>query len=195
MPPIHNRDAQATKHRLLEAAVAEFAHYGIAGARVDRIASEAESNKAQIYHYFKSKEGLFEAVIAEQLTEVVREVPIDADQLPEYAGRLFDGYQQHPDLARLAVWYRLERQPEAPIIQTVLESNQKKAAAIAEAQRRGAVSDSYPPEVLLGLILHLSSLWDLQTPEYLQMTSTLSTADRRDVVVSAVRALTEPAKS
>ncbi|ABY22864.1 transcriptional regulator, TetR family [Renibacterium salmoninarum ATCC 33209] len=35
------RDAQATKQRLLEAAVQEFSQYGIAGARVDRIAAVA----------------------------------------------------------------------------------------------------------------------------------------------------------
>jgi hypothetical protein len=30
----------------------EFAQYGIAGARVERIGEAADSNKAQIYHYF-----------------------------------------------------------------------------------------------------------------------------------------------
>lgn len=192
MPPKHTRDAEATRQRLLRSAVAEFAQFGIAGARVDRIAEDAEANKAQIYHYFKRKEGLFEAVITELVSQVIREVPIDAEQLPEYAGRLFDGYRQHPDFARLAVWYRLERKADAPLIQSVLESNQEKADAIAEAQRRGVVSGAYAPAVILGLILHLSSLWELQAPEYLQLTGALSDADRRGVVVSAVRALIEP---
>ena len=36
------RDAQATRRRLLDAAAAEFAVHGIAGARVDRIAAAAK---------------------------------------------------------------------------------------------------------------------------------------------------------
>ena len=37
-------DAQATRQRLLDAAAAEFAAFGFAGARVDRIAAAAKSN-------------------------------------------------------------------------------------------------------------------------------------------------------
>ena len=49
------RDAEQTKQRLLEAAIAEFSAYGIAGARVDRIAAGAGVNKSLIYSYFGSK--------------------------------------------------------------------------------------------------------------------------------------------
>jgi AcrR family transcriptional regulator len=47
----------ATKKRLLAAAKEEFAAYGLAGARDDRVAATARATKAQIYHYFGSKEG------------------------------------------------------------------------------------------------------------------------------------------
>ena len=53
------RDSNATKARLLDAAFAEFAAYGIAGARVDRIAEAAGANKRLIYVYFGNKEQLF----------------------------------------------------------------------------------------------------------------------------------------
>src|SRR6478672_5805909 len=78
------RDAEATRQRLLEAAREEFAAYGIAGSRVDRIAAVARSNKAQIYHYFGSKDGLFDAVFDAMCRETVDAVPIDAHDLPEY---------------------------------------------------------------------------------------------------------------
>ena len=42
------RDATATRQRILDHATAEFARYGIAGARVDRIAAAAGSNKAML---------------------------------------------------------------------------------------------------------------------------------------------------
>src|ERR1700709_1472007 len=102
-------DAQATRQRLLDAAAHEFGAYGIAGARGERIAEAAQSNKAQIYHYFGSKDGLFDAVFHELVVNTLREVPIDTDDLAGYAGRLFDGYEAHPEIQRLATWYRLER--------------------------------------------------------------------------------------
>src|SRR5882757_765301 len=102
-------DAEATRKRLLEAALKEFGAFGIAGARVDRIAAEAASNKAQIYHYFGSKDGLFDAVFNQLVVRMLAEAPIDATDLPEYAGRLFDEYEKHPEVQRLATWYRLER--------------------------------------------------------------------------------------
>jgi AcrR family transcriptional regulator len=47
-----------TKRRIFEAAVEEFAEYGSAGARVDRIAAKARANKESIYRYFGTKEEL-----------------------------------------------------------------------------------------------------------------------------------------
>ncbi|MEV4894943.1 helix-turn-helix domain-containing protein, partial [Nonomuraea sp. NPDC055795] len=48
--------AEATKSRILQAATAEFAAYGFAGARVDRIAQAASVNKNLIYVYFTNKD-------------------------------------------------------------------------------------------------------------------------------------------
>ena len=57
------RDAEATKARILAAAKREFAQNGLGGARVDVIAAKAKANKRMIYHYFGSKEGLFQTVL------------------------------------------------------------------------------------------------------------------------------------
>ncbi|HEX9554719.1 MAG TPA: TetR family transcriptional regulator, partial [Streptosporangiaceae bacterium] len=43
------RNAEDTKKRILAAATEEFTEHGIAGARVDRIAAAANSNKAMLY--------------------------------------------------------------------------------------------------------------------------------------------------
>ncbi|TIP34523.1 MAG: TetR/AcrR family transcriptional regulator, partial [Mesorhizobium sp.] len=57
------RDAEATKLRILVAAKSDFAKNGLGGARVDVIAAKAKANKRMIYHYFGSKDNLFQAVI------------------------------------------------------------------------------------------------------------------------------------
>ena len=64
------RDAEATKARILAAAKAEFAENGLGGARVDEIAARAEANKRMLYHYFGSKEGLFQAVLEEAYLDI-----------------------------------------------------------------------------------------------------------------------------
>lgn len=182
-------DAEATKKRLLEAARKEFGAYGIAGARVDRIAAEAASNKAQIYHYFGSKDGLFDAVFNEIVIHTVQETPIDATDLPEYAGRLFDRFEKNPEVARLATWYRLERAGTDEPLQLIVESNQHKIDAVAKAQKDGLLPEKYEPIVLIGLVLHLASLWSGMTPEYAMLVSRTSPEDRRKVVTDAVAAL------
>ncbi len=63
-------NAEATRERILEAALAEFATYGIAGARVDRIAATAGCNKNLIYIYFENKETLFTTVLQKHLARV-----------------------------------------------------------------------------------------------------------------------------
>ncbi len=54
-----SRDPDATRKRILAAAKREFAQHGLGGARVDRIALRAKSNKRMLYHYFGNKEDLF----------------------------------------------------------------------------------------------------------------------------------------
>ena len=69
------RNAEATRERILEAATAEFSAYGIAGARVDRIAKTAGCNKNLIYIYFENKETLFTTVLQKQFGAPSRRLP------------------------------------------------------------------------------------------------------------------------
>ena len=57
------RSAAATKARILEAALSEFATRGFAGARVDVIAGEARANKRMLYAYVGNKDALWLATL------------------------------------------------------------------------------------------------------------------------------------
>jgi AcrR family transcriptional regulator len=151
------RDREATKAKLLEAALTEFATHGIAGARVDRIAAEAGCNKAMIYAYFGSKEGLFDEVLKIQLARVIEAVPITPDDLPGYAGRLFDTYQRQPELLRLAGYHRLENGFEA-VNKVEADAHAEKVVAVAQAQREGLLPADFEAEELLALVVHMSIL-------------------------------------
>jgi TetR/AcrR family transcriptional regulator len=70
VPSIRNPETRAA---ILAAAGRVFAKSGIAGARVDAIAAAARVNKALLYYYFKSKEGLYEAVVEDHFSEFNRQ--------------------------------------------------------------------------------------------------------------------------
>jgi AcrR family transcriptional regulator len=159
------RNSDGTRKRLLEAAAAEFAAFGIAGARVDRIAASAECNKQLIYAYFGSKEGLFEAVYDAMVVQTMESVPIDAYDLPGYATRLFDRYREHPEVLRLATWYQLEKAAGSAPAATSIRCALGKVAAIREAQEAGAISDRFSPEDLLVLVLKISTVGSRDSPE------------------------------
>jgi AcrR family transcriptional regulator len=184
-------DAEATRRRLIAAGAKEFAAYGIAGARVDRIAAEAKANKAQIYHYFGSKDDLFDAVFTALIVETIRDVPIDVSDLPEYAGRLFDGYERHPEIPRLATWYRLERADTRSPLDAIVQSNRDKVAAISKAQKAGKLPTRFAAVDLLALVLTISTMWTTLTPEFNALVSRHSKAHRRRVVTAGVKAVLE----
>jgi AcrR family transcriptional regulator len=181
------RDADATRTRLLAAARREFAAFGLAGARVDRIAAEAASNKAQIYYYFGSKEQLFDLVFAAVVDEVVREVPLDVDDLPSGAARLAESYEQHPDALRLVTWQRLERSTEPPAV--AVEASKTMIAEIAQAQADGRLSDRYPADVLLHAVVHIAALWATTSPDMAWARMPPSAAARLGIVAQIVRDL------
>lgn len=129
----------------MAAATAEFAEYGIAGARVDRIAARAGVNKAQMYGWFGTKTDLFEAVFAEHLRAIVDTVPFTPYDLPGYAVNLYNSYLASRELVRLASWNRLERVPSGDLLVAHPGLTEDKFASIEQAQRMAASSGTCGP--------------------------------------------------
>lgn len=153
------RDGVASRQRLLDAATAEFAAFGVAGARVDRIADSAGVNKAQMYGWFGSKEGLFEAVFAQHLERIVNAVPFTAYDLPGYAVGLYDSYLTDPELVRLASWNRLERVPTGDLLVAHPGRADHKFGAIAKAQAEGRIVDGIRPDEVYALLIGMAGTW------------------------------------
>lgn len=57
------QQTEVTKARLMEAAFAIFSHRGYVSASIEEIAAATGTSKANIYYHFKSKEGLFLALL------------------------------------------------------------------------------------------------------------------------------------
>ncbi|HUN34741.1 MAG TPA: TetR family transcriptional regulator [Trebonia sp.] len=153
----------ATSRRILDAATQEFAERGIAGARIDRIIAAARTNKAQLYGYFGSKDGLFDAVISDCIGRTTTDVPFDARDLPGWAEALYNENLRSPDLVRLLAWARLERRPTGFILSNF--DPQPKIAAIAEAQAAGQLRPGNPVD-LLTLVIGMASAWSPATGIY-----------------------------
>jgi AcrR family transcriptional regulator len=180
------RDSTATKTRILDAATAEFAAYGLAGARVDRLAERAGANKQLIYAYFGGKEALFDATMGLHIERLLDAVPFDAFDLPGYAVGLFDFGLAHPELVRLLQWHRLERPGELARLEQTLQSTVRKLEALADAQTAGTVDDTLTPPELLAIVLGIVQAPDDPAPESIQA--------RRQSIAAAVRRLVTPSQ-
>jgi AcrR family transcriptional regulator len=181
------RDADGTRARILEAAAEEFGALGIAGARIDRIAVNAAANKAMIYRYFGSKDELFDAVFTAHVVQFLEAARFDASDLPGYAERLYDSYQDDPRTLRLTHWYQLERPDSAPL-RAIAGSHQDKLRGIAEAQEAGRLPADYAPVELLALVRGIAMSWDNLAPE-LGTKPPKFRERRRAIVRDAVRRL------
>jgi AcrR family transcriptional regulator len=99
------RDSRAL---LEQAARIEFAEFGYAGARVNRIARRAGVNKQLLFYYFGSKRELYDSIV-DQLTREVIEAgggPATRGRHPSESLRaaffkLFDSVSARPELVRL----------------------------------------------------------------------------------------------
>lgn len=149
--------AELTRQRILDAAFAEFAGYGFAGARVDRIAKAAGCNKNLIYIYFDSKEGLFDATLRARLGLIAEENPLTPDDLAEFAGRTFDFVMANPDVIRLTAWTKLD--PDAPDPSTRGDKVSAKVAAVRAAQKKGQLTDAWDAEFLMTFVMSLATAW------------------------------------
>lgn len=185
------RDAAATRSRILQAAIAEFAEHGLAGARVDRIAERAEANKQLLYAHFGNKEGLFDATLVDSLDALLDAVPFDGSDLPAYAVAMFDFTVANPQVLRLAQWHTLERPGVLMRIPEAVASTVAKLEALAAAQQRGEVDDTLPAEQLLGMVLAIAQggFVDEALPEH---PTEDDLAARRAAIAFAVGRLTAP---
>lgn len=63
MTVVAHDEAQSLKARIFSAAIAVFAEHGLSGARMEQIATDAQTTKRMVVYYFKSKEQLYQEVL------------------------------------------------------------------------------------------------------------------------------------
>jgi AcrR family transcriptional regulator len=174
---VANRDPEATKARILAAALREFSAKGISGARVDAIAARAKVNKRMLYYYFDSKEGLFREILRRRLHEradaLRTRAVADPERLAARQGRLLDETQY----TRLLMWEALETNPDRPVNEPLRrEFFAAWVAAVEEEQRAGALPDDLDPAQLVLSEICLT-LGPYVLPQLSQLVTGLSVKD------------------
>jgi AcrR family transcriptional regulator len=192
-------DTEGTRRRLRAAAAAEFAERGPDGTTMAAIAGRAGINKERLYRYFGDKQALFETVLAGELEKLAASVVPPAgglEDIGEFAGRTFDYYAAHPELARLLLWEGLARGPVADEASRTAHY-QDKARAYAAAQRAGILDGGIDPDHLVFLIIALAAWW-FSVPQLAFMLTGAGDGDageharRRACVVRAAERLARP---
>jgi AcrR family transcriptional regulator len=158
-------DRPETTARIFRAAVEEFAIHGIAGARVDRIAANADSSKALIYTYFGDKEALFAAVLQSRMTELAEAVVLQPEHVDRFVGDLFDFMTANPDVLRLVSQEALHFAPDDALdFDQRRDHYAEKTRAVAEAQAAGLVDASLSPSFVVLSLMALVS-WFVAAPQ------------------------------
>jgi AcrR family transcriptional regulator len=171
------RDPEATKARILAAALHEFAAKGIAGARVDAIAARAKVNKRMLYHYFGSKEGLYREILSRRLHDrmpTLQSAVAAPERLVERAERVAGDVEYQ----RLLLWEALET-GTGP---SVNEDERRRffgawVASIEEAQRAGQLpGDLDARQLLLEELFSVLGPWLL--PQFVRVVTGRPNTDR-----------------
>jgi AcrR family transcriptional regulator len=145
------RDPDRTREALLDAAQAEFAAKGLAGARVAEIARRAGVNGQLISYYFGGKQGLYQAGLdrwhaqEEQLYE-------PGITLEELVWRYLEAGHRQPDLQRVFVRESLIEDPDT----VAYEPEGQDLASIRAFQAGGEIGDDLDPAFVL-LVLQAAS--------------------------------------
>ena len=111
-----------TRGRILRAALRQFADCGYAGASVQAIVDAARVTKPVLYYYFKSKAGLYQALINwahDERFRLMQEASDRAgaelaDQLVEILAALFEFINDNRPLMRIAFATAFAAQNEIP---------------------------------------------------------------------------------
>ena len=181
------RNPARNQDRILKAAVAEFARFGLGGARVDRIAARAGANKRMLYYYYGNKEALFLAVLEDSYARIrsaERALHL-ADLDPQEAMRrlvafTWKYYLAHPEFLTLLNSENLHRGRHIRRSRNIIDMHSPFVAMIKQVLERGVRAGEFRRGVdPVQLYISIAGLGYF----YLSNRHTLSTIFERDLML------------
>lgn len=142
--PAVRKDGARTRENILNAAAREFSEKGFAGARVDVIAEIAGGNKSLLYQYFKSKDGLFAAVL-ERYYETIRQGDHAVDTIDDPRQALttivvstYDAWVKIPEFVSILSSENLLKATHVKRLKTVIARYRELIDVLDNILKRGA---------------------------------------------------------
>jgi TetR/AcrR family transcriptional regulator len=168
------RDSEAARLAILDAAEVAFAENGFDGARIDAIAAASGYNKSLIFHYFDDKLGLYSEVLRRADNEMTALqvrilVPLLEDEsigsnartfkalLELTVNTIFDYLVEHPRFMRMLLWEQAEGwQTYAKIIaQFNTEDTEPFVVLFHKARSAGLLRSDFVPVIQLTMVLQI----------------------------------------
>ena len=135
------RDPEATKERILAAALHEFSAKGISGTRVDAIAAHAQVNKRMLYYYFGSKDGLFREILRRRVDESAAAMESADVASTHRLANTQRSLAKDVEYVRLLAWEALESRPNQPVNEAI----RKRFFRSLDRGRRGGATRGQAP--------------------------------------------------
>ncbi len=158
------RDAEQSRGRILDAAEALFLAEGFSRTALSRVAARAAVPKSLIFHYFPTKQALWEAVKLRRLEgfvsrqrELFRRGPVTIEELVASIRDYFALLRDDPAFIRLCARAGLE--PGLNCARFDPELIGPFIARLEEAAARGLIRPGIEPVYLLALIIAAVTQW------------------------------------
>jgi TetR/AcrR family transcriptional regulator len=162
------RNAEQTRARILDAAVAEFGAKGYAGARTAGIAKRAGVNQQLIAYHFGGKQGLLDE-LRRRWAEKQRALAPSGSTFADAFAAYLDATLDEPDWARLVIWQALgdSREDEREATSATREHLQRGLERTRDRQAAGEISDRLEPEFVL-LLAHVLAFAPIAMPQIVE---------------------------
>jgi AcrR family transcriptional regulator len=156
---IFTAKGEKSRQRILNVSIGLFAKKGFAGVSVDEIVDTAGVNKRMVYHYFGSKEALYQAALADEYGKLEAleiktlhpEEPIEK-VVRDIVSAYFSFLQDNPDFVQLILQENLNQGlnlekmdiplSKSPMLDLLIQ-------AVNAGQKRGTVRKNIDPRFLL----------------------------------------------
>jgi|SRR5262245_27661409 len=147
-------DFQHTRRRIVEAARRLMGERGPESLTVSAVAHAAAINRTTAYQHFRTRDELVRGVTEELITEVAAYLEAQRP-IVEHIDAIAGYFLEHPELARLAIYWLLS---ETPIPRAGRELLLQETRLLVEG---GGARDDADPEMLGHLMMGVAVLWPL----------------------------------
>ena len=168
------RNPEATRSALIEAAEEIFLKKGFGNTSLSEIARHAGITKSLIHHYFGSKEGLWREVktqrfvqYAERQMAMLQEASPSAELLRASVVFYFDFLRRNPQIVRVLAWMFLE-QDQKDCLDLDRELIRQGVEKVKAAQELGQLRADIDPRFVLFIFIGLCQHWFQDKGHFIQ---------------------------